>query len=129
MSQPSKISKARYRERNREALRTKGRIYYKSYRNTEQNRDAVLLRRYGITSAQYRDLLTIQNNLCALCEQPEKVCKDSDKIPQSLAVDHNHTTGEIRGLLCYRCNLTLGVIEKDLEFTNKILAYLSKSKA
>lgn len=128
MSQPSRAVKAKYRARHRETLRIKGRAFYRSYRNTDKHRDAVLLRRYGITSEQYRTLLELQRSLCAICEQPEKICRGPDKVPQSLAVDHDHHTGKVRGLLCYRCNRTLGIVEKDLQLTNKILTYLNKTE-
>jgi hypothetical protein len=57
-----------------------------------------LLRKYGITEDQYNNLLKHQKGHCALC--PRVV----EKSGKRLSVDHNHKTGEIRGLLCYRCN-------------------------
>lgn len=57
-------------------------------------------RKYGLTKEMYADLLKISNNSCMICE---KECK--------LVVDHCHTTGKVRGLLCHRCNSVLGHIE------------------
>lgn len=68
------------------------------------SRNANLLRRYGITEAQYQQIFTKQDGKCALCKSPSKAARRLD-------VDHNHRTGIIRGLLCSPCNLALGVIE------------------
>ena len=54
--------------------------------------------KYGITVGQYERLLEVQGGCCAVCQKNALVFKTR------LAVDHNHKTGEIRGLLCYRCN-------------------------
>jgi hypothetical protein len=64
-----------------------------------------LMQHYGITEEQYQELLKKQNGVCALC------CKLPDS-NRRLAVDHNHKTGKIRGLLCSRCNNLLGQIER-----------------
>jgi hypothetical protein len=61
-----------------------------------------LKRSYGITEAEYLDILDQQNGLCAICGTSE-----SDS-PKRFAVDHNHETGEVRGVLCSSCNLGLG---------------------
>lgn len=55
-------------------------------------------RLYGITPEQYNEMLESQNGSCAVCHRP------SSDFKKSLAVDHDHTTGEIFGLLCWKCN-------------------------
>ena len=66
--------------------------------------------KYGLTPAEYECMLEAQNYVCALCGQPEtQRCKGTLR---PLAVDHDHQTGEIRGLLCGLCNLALGAIER-----------------
>ena len=62
--------------------------------------------RYGITIEQYDDLLRSQGGACAICGAA-KAGGHTD----TLQVDHDHLTGRIRGLLCFRCNRALGVIE------------------
>ena len=64
----------------------------------EDNRRRHLLKTYGITLEQYNELLSKQGHRCALCDKHEDDCKTK------LAVDHDHITGEIRGLLCNYCN-------------------------
>jgi len=61
-------------------------------------------RKYGITVEQYNQMLLAQNNTC-------KICKNTCKSGKNLAVDHCHTTGKVRGLLCATCNVNLGRIE------------------
>lgn|SRR5574343_135257 len=68
-----------------------------------------LIRNYGITYIQYESMLKNQNNVCKICKNPEslKLRKRINK----LAVDHCHKTGKIRGLLCFKCNVSLARIE------------------
>lgn len=77
-----------------------------------------LLRKYGITEEQYNALLKKQDGHCALC--PRTVEKSGKK----LSVDHNHKTGEIRGLLCYRCNKFLVGRHTDPYLVELMAAYL-----
>lgn len=59
-------------------------------------RDLYLQRTYGITLAEYSYLLGQQGGCCAICESVPK--------KRNLVVDHNHKTGQVRGLLCNKCN-------------------------
>jgi hypothetical protein len=61
--------------------------------------------------------------VCAICQQPETALSRNGAVPP-LAVDHNHTTDDVRGLLCMRCNLLLGMIEKDYDRVEKMLEYI-----
>lgn len=71
-------------------------------------RNSALKLKYGITDAVYQKLFADQNGVCAICQNPERVKQKGKAI--LLAVDHNHTTGEIRGLLCSVCNRGLGLL-------------------
>jgi hypothetical protein len=64
------------------------------------------LKRYGITPALYASLLEEQGGKCGICRKDK-----AGKIGQRFAVDHDHATGEIRGLLCIKCNSSLGWFE------------------
>jgi len=72
----------------------------------------------------YDELFEKQNGVCAICGKVEtaKQPRGKGKI-NKLCIDHNHTTGKIRGLLCHRCNFKLGYFE-DIEFTVKAKLYL-----
>lgn len=76
-----------------------------------------LKRKYGITAEQYGEMLAAQAGGCAICARPPKT--------RRLAVDHNHKTGKVRGLLCYRCNGQL-IRDHTLESLRRAVAYLEK---
>jgi len=65
----------------------------------DRARSAHLLGLYGITTEQYEDILRSQGGVCAICEKPP--------LRKRLSVDHHHTSGLIRGLLCTYCNLRI----------------------
>lgn len=64
-----------------------------------------------------------QNGTCAICNQPEIVKNNQGQII-SLAVDHCHVTGKTRGLLCFCCNVGLGVFKNNPNLLRKAAEYL-----
>ena len=78
-----------------------------------RTQEAATMRRrnHGITPAEYDAMLADQEGGCAMCGQPETKRQGHGGTLMSLAVDHDHDTGEVRGLLCARCNLLLGQVE------------------
>lgn len=100
----------------------KKRDYYKYDRNY------ALVRNYGITLEQYTQRLTEQNHLCAICKQPETKRSSRTGNLFYLAVDHCHTTGKIRGLLCKRCNMILGSVEDKESILESAIRYLKELK-
>lgn len=83
-------------------------------RDPEYARNWKLLDRYGITSEDYDRMLAEQMGLCRICRRPPKTVR--------LHVDHDHDTGEIRGLLCPTCNQN---IEWLIAHRASALAYLT----
>jgi hypothetical protein len=75
-------------------------------------------RKYGVTHDQYLVLLEAQGGVCAICGNSEQ--------KRQLAIDHDHETGEIRGLLCDRCNPMLGYAQDDIAVLEAAIAYLKK---
>ncbi len=71
------------------------------------NRTRQLKCRYGLTIQDYDDMLNKQKGVCAICETDEAIPNTGYR----LHVDHNHTTGKVRGLLCTKCNKALGFVE------------------
>lgn len=65
-----------------------------------------LERKYGMTLDDYSNLYTKQEGRCALCRVHQR------DLNYKLNVDHDHKTGEVRGLLCTLCNVNLGEIER-----------------
>ena len=85
------------------------------------------LRKYGVDEHWYAAKLAEQNGVCSICEQLEtQIGKTKlDQRPYRLAVDHCHTTGKNRGLLCSKCNTQLGAIEAH-DWLARAEAYLKK---
>lgn len=71
----------------------------------------------GCTPELYAKLVEKQHGLCA-------ICKGKNKTQRQLAVDHDHRTGAVRGLLCQRCNLVLGCVQEDSQLLHKMEDYL-----
>ena len=105
-----------YRTANKERLAKKNAAWHAANNN---QRNANLKKRYGITCDQYDDMVVAQNGLCAICG------KEPDGHRPQLFVDHNHETGEVRGLLCNKCNTALGGFQDSLELLRKAVDYLS----
>lgn len=76
---------------------------------------------FGITIADYERMLVEQNGVCAIC------CRKC-KTGKRLAVDHDHATGEVRGLLCTNCNQGLGKYRDDPLLLRTAASYLERNK-
>lgn len=79
-----------------------------------------LRRNFGITLAEYEELLDFQGGSCALCPTVPTT--------RSLAVDHDHVTGEVRAILCFSCNKLL-VGKMTLDNARKVVSYLEEPPA
>ena len=80
-------------------------------------RERHLRRTFGISQADYDTLLDAQGGGCAICgKRPGKI---------SLNVDHDHETGEIRGLLCVGCNNALGQFHDDSRLLRRGIQYVA----
>jgi len=92
-----------YREENKEALEVRRKAYYEKNKEAKAAYDKAffLLRKYGITLVEKKKMLNEQGNKCKICLQ-----EFNDKVVS--CVDHCHTMGKIRGLLCRQCNVGLG---------------------
>lgn len=96
-------------------------IKRKNEKNTIRNTNNYLKYQYGLTLEEYNNLSQKQNNQCRICNKSEKENK------KRLAVDHNHTTGEIRGLLCSSCNQGLGKFYDSVQLLNNAIKYLCQT--
>ena len=88
----------------------------------KNGRKYLLKKKYGLTLANYNELFEKQKGCCAICGTHQW------EITQALCVDHNHLTGEIRGLLCLGCNLGLGHFKESRGIFIKAIQYLGKHK-
>ena len=103
-----------------------GKAAMKAYRQSPEgkavHRKSSLVSDYGITIADYTDMLLAQNGVCAICGLPETTMFRGKL--RHLGVDHNHTTGKVRGLLCSNCNIGLGVFKEKEQSLRNAISYL-----
>jgi hypothetical protein len=143
-SEKGKAYLARKKEKRKESIikwyKSKGKEYYdqnkeringnfvKWYHSEkgEENRIANVVykeklrlkREYGITPEERNEMFKNQNGKCAICGRHQSEFK------KIFNLDHNHSTGKIRGLLCFRCNCMLGFATDDLNILKKAIKYL-----
>ena len=79
--------------------------------------------RYGISIDVYDSLFNSQVGVCAICKESETIVRRG-KV-SDLAVDHDHATGTIRGLLCQRCNQGIGNFRNRVDLLASAINYLS----
>lgn len=84
------------------------------------------LKRFSLNQEQYEMLLKEQAGVCAICQKPETT-RHNGGTTSSLAVDHDHATGKIRGLLCSRCNPGLGYFKDDPVLLSNAIRYIERS--
>ena len=95
-------------------------------RNPQEQKRAHLRRTFGITQAEYEAMLIAQNGVCAACGRPETKTDPRNGELMDLAIDHCHTTGKIRALLCGGCNTALGLLQDSPERIEQLLRYIQK---
>lgn len=96
---------------NAEKIRKRQRIKY--HENKEKHRFRHIKKTYGISKEQFDTMMSLQGGKCLICRKDDK-----------LHVDHCHKTGVIRGLLCSRCNMTLGKVNDDISILKSMIDYL-----
>lgn len=121
-----KARTAKWRQDNRDRFLEDQKRYSKARREIDPEvarkraRGYALKRKYGITLEQYEELLEKQGRCCAICERHESEFKTS------LAVDHDHHSRRIRGLLCTSCNYRMVARHRDGELLRKIADYIEQ---
>lgn len=98
-------------------LRAKG-----EKRTAQDFRDTHLRRTFGITQADFDAMLAVQDGCCAICKRS---AEDSYK---GLHVDHDHESGRVRGLLCHKCNMALGLLGDSVSALADAIAYLDHAR-
>jgi len=105
----------RWQRDNREKYQAKQREYAKSGKKKIADRKSHLKRTYGLTLEDFDAMLAAQGGGCAICGKP-----DVDHI------DHDHRTGQVRGILCFRCNVAIGQMDDDCDRLAAAMAYLAR---
>jgi len=109
------IYNKKYRETHREKLVAHQKEYRKAHR------EEILMKKYRLTIENYDKMLVAQNGVCAICGHPPNW--------RCLSVDHNHITGNVRGLLCTNCNMMLGLVDDSIEILRSAIEYLNHDVA
>lgn len=91
-----------------------------------RNRAQLLRARYDMTVEQHAAMVNAQGNICAICGEPPK--PDGVRAASRLHIDHDHETGEVRGLLCNHCNRGIGAFRDRPELLELAILYLRSYK-
>lgn len=108
--------------RNREYYLKKSRLRAQKPEIKERAKFLKIYMSYGITKEQYNLILNKQNNKCAICEIDFSLLT-----LRQIHLDHNHETGKVRGILCYKCNLAIGHAKESSGLLKKCADYLDKN--
>lgn len=108
----------------RDGMNAYNRARRKAFPDIHKNWD--LQRSFGLTLEDYKAKLLAQNGCCAICDRPETSMR-AGKL-KMMAVDHCHTTNEIRDLLCSRCNPMIGYAQDEPDILRKAADYLERHK-
>lgn len=115
------IYKKNYFEANKEAQLAKQKANY----NPQKEREECLKRHYGLKLSDYEQMMLHQKGVCAICKKAETVLSSNGKI-RPLSVDHSHSEGYIRGLLCSSCNTGIGFFKDNVMILKEAIKYLNK---
>lgn len=113
-----KKNNRQYYKDNREKKLKQHKQWYQN--NRKEVRKYFMMRRYGLSHEEWLEIWEDQDGKCA-------ICKELFTTPSDAFIDHNHKTDEVRGLLCNRCNLGLGIFEDDPKIMINAIEYLSKN--
>ena len=97
--------------------------YYEENRLRMKNRN--LLKAYGITLKEKNEMMLAQDNKCSICRVRFTDCKSCNTAAH---VDHCHTTGKVRSILCCKCNKGLGIFNDSVSEFLSAARYLYKHK-
>ena len=111
-----------YYNLNKEEILKQNKVYRNKPSTKKRNRNNKLMRKYGIDTNEYNQLLESQNYTCAICGSTET----GGKGKKHFSVDHCHTTKKVRGLLCKSCNIMLGEAKDNTRILSKALEYLGR---
>lgn len=143
---PTSLENAKaWRDRNKDLLKIRRKRYnaaYKAKNPDKAKRSALKYRskpevilhergrylknKYGITFDDYENLFAAQGGVCAVCKRPETIVIGNHI--NNLAVDHDHRTGKIRGLLCFACNTAIGQLDENPDRMRTLAIYIEEHR-
>ena len=98
-------------------MRNHSKVRYNTKKSEYKNKKRKVV--YGLDEEQFNTMVNKQYGLCAICLYAEE---------KALCVDHSHSTGKIRGLLCQKCNKGLGLFKDNPENLDRAAIYLRKNQ-
>lgn len=111
-----------YRSKNQDRLRELNRLWWAA------NKDRLIAGKYGLTVEEYQQMIEATEGKCPICNV-ELVFEGSNRKCEARAcVDHDHATGEVRGIVCSRCNLLIGKAKDDAALLMRAAKYLGFDK-
>jgi hypothetical protein len=108
-----------YAKDHKSEIAARKKLYHEGHKAEAKNHH--LQDNFGISLKQYNELFDLQQGCCAICGAHQT------KLSKALAVDHDHETGEIRGLLCSGCNFILGHAKDDIGVLANAIKYLEEN--
>lgn len=112
-----------------DSQREKYNAYMREYNRKfpDKGRHSKLMRNFGISLEEYHKMAETQNYKCKICNEHETAIDRKTNVVFSLAVDHCHKTGRVRGLLCMKCNRALGLLGDSEETLFSAIKYLKEA--
>jgi hypothetical protein len=98
--------------------------YWREYRRKIRAKKNI--EKFNISEDAYNAMNKNQNGKCLICKKPESVIDRRRKKTRRLSIDHCHTTNKIRGLLCGRCNLGIGMLDHSINILKNAIKYLTE---
>jgi len=123
-TEETKLKNKLYRENHKEEIK-EYRCSHVEYHRTKR-RECHLKHQYNLSQEEYEALVNFQKGVCAICGKEETAVDPRYKTVRKMAVDHDHETGKVRGLLCSRCNKGIGAMEDSPELLLKAVVYLER---
>lgn len=122
--QKNKEKKAIYQKEWREKNREHVVKYYTEKNKTDKAKDgkyaSKLKKNFGLSLDDYNKMFEVQSGRCKICNRHQS------ELRYRLGVDHNHATGQIRGLLCSACNTLIGRINEDSNIARAMVKYIDE---
>ena len=118
---PDKSKSHGYRYCCKDCAKTKA-VKFKESKGTDYSKNVRLKGTYGITLEDYNKMFEVQEGRCGICNIHQL------ELGRSLNIDHDHSNGQIRMLLCTKCNTGLGSFEDSPELLEKAISYLLSFK-
>jgi len=117
-----RINSRAYYKKNIDKMRmwAKTKAATTAYKNVHRNWK--LQKDFGLSLEEYNQMFAAQNGLCLGCYKHQSIFK------KAFAVDHDHLTGKVRGLLCMKCNSVLGYVADDSTILRRLADYADKHK-